>query len=120
MIEQVQEVTSSSFDFLNILFSIFLGSFGGLVKTIQESKEDKSKFTAFRLLGNICMSGFTALMVGFLLQDVSMSEGLKTFLIGVSGWSGTGMLSLARTVIETYLVGKAGAAAQSCDHNNKD
>ena len=107
MIEQAQEVVHATYDLLNIVFTILLGAFGGVVKTIQESKEDKSKFTGFRLLCNICMSGFTALLVGFLLQDVNMSDGLRTFLIGVCGWSGTGILSLAVKTIETYFTARA-------------
>lgn len=108
MLDQMTEVVETSYNFLNIIISLLLGAFGGVVKTIQESKEDKSKFTSFRLLCNVCMSGFTALLVSFLLQDVNIADGLKTFLIGVCGWSGTGILSLAVKLIETYFAGRAG------------
>ncbi len=76
-------------DLSKLLISLIISLLGGLVKTLNKVKQP----TMSRIVKEMIISGFTGVMVFYLIRDVTwLTEGMKMFLVGMGGYSGSALL----------------------------
>ena len=78
-------------DIIKFLLSIMVSLLGGLVRVLRKLE----KPTLGKTFKELLISGFTGIMVYYLIGDVVfVSNNFKVFIIGMSGYSGPAVLDL--------------------------
>jgi hypothetical protein len=88
-------------DLLASLSVIIIASFGGLVKYLTDNTDKKFSFKL--MITRIVVSGFTGLVVSWLLGDTTMSQNFQNALIAISGYGGGTILDALLSVVRKKL-----------------
>lgn len=89
-------MTQMTEDLLRLLSGLIVSLLGGLVRVLR--KIEKPSFT--KILKELIISGFTGVMVYYLIKDVTfITESFKVFIIGMGGYSGPALLDLLEKIM---------------------
>ncbi|MCP4021576.1 MAG: hypothetical protein GY729_07025 [Desulfobacteraceae bacterium] len=91
MPEWIKELVNN---FWPILTVVGLPAIGGAVSYLNKSKKE---FSLWSLCVGMLTAGFVGLVVHYLLQSMNMHMGVKSAIIGISGYASRDVLLLLKT-----------------------
>jgi hypothetical protein len=99
-----------NFNVIDLLISVSLASFGGLVKKIADSEKNAAvKRTAAYFFGGSLISIFIGVTAYLICTNFNVSGLLTAGISGIAGYMGTPVLNLLSNIVKKRLKKEAGA-----------